>query len=267
MRDGGGEEGTPLRNSLWNLLYRVVSGNDRSGTAWGAILRGVCLAFLKETIDDLPVSDNEASRRALKKAFFGLPDHRVCDLYEFLLADDRAGMKEVDRKLIRHSLNQVLEEEVAAVRLLRDRFVPIADEPGLDSLETARETLSLFDQDAAARHLQAGVAFLSRRPDPAAKEAVREAVIAVAAVVHTLAGGSGEVAMGTVEPVAGRLGIPPGLQEGIESMLSRCHAVSGLPGSGNADLPVPFDEAVCLVVFCSSVINLLLSRAGGKAGE
>ena len=267
MRDTGGEGGTPLRNSLWNLLYRVVSGNDHSGTAWGAILRGVCLAFLKKAIDDLPASDNEASRRTLKEAFFGLPDHRVYDLFEFLLADDRAGMKEVDRKLIRRSMNQVLEEEVAPVRLLRDRFVPIADGLGLDSLETARETLSLFDQNAAARHLQAAAAFLSRRPEPAAKEAVREAVIAVAAVVHTLAGGSGEIAMGTVAPVAGRLGIAPGLRAGIESMLSRCHAVSGLPGSGNADPPVDFSEAICLVVFCSSVINLLLSRGGARGME
>jgi hypothetical protein len=266
MGDGGGGAGTPLRNSLWNLLYRVVSGTDHSGTAWGALLRGACLAFFKETIDDLPVSDNEASRRALKEAFFGLPDHRVYDLFEFLLTGERAGMKEVDRKLLRRGLNRVLEEEGATVRLLRDRFVPLPDGIGLDSVETARQTLSLFDQDAAARHLKAAVGFLSRRPDPAPKEAVREAVIAVAAVVHTLAGGPAGVAMGTVAPVARKLGIPPELQGGIDSMLSRCHAASGLPGGGTADVPVDFAEAACLVVFCSSVINLLLSRAGGKAG-
>src|SRR3990170_3131625 len=91
--------GTPLRKSLWNLLYRVISSSDHSRTAWGAILRGSCLAFFKETIDDLPTADNEASCRALKDLFFGLPDHRIWDLFEFLLTDDRAGMKEVDRKL------------------------------------------------------------------------------------------------------------------------------------------------------------------------
>ena len=48
MPDGGGGVGTPLRNSLWNLLYRIVSLNDHSRTAWGAILRGACRAFFKE---------------------------------------------------------------------------------------------------------------------------------------------------------------------------------------------------------------------------
>src|SRR3990170_3115097 len=225
MRDhAGAAAGTPLRNSLWNLLYRVVSSTDHSRTAWGAILRGACLAFFKETIDDLPTADNEAARRAL-------------------------------------------EEERAPVRLLRDRFLPLPDELALDAVATAEEKISLFDLAAAARHLQTAVAFLSRRPDPAAAEAVREAVIAVAAVVRTLAGGAGEVAMGTAEPAALRLGIPPGLREGIEAMLGYCHSASGLPGSDSpADLP-DLAEATCLVVFCSSVISLLLSRAGEKARE
>ncbi|MGA6993268.1 MAG: hypothetical protein WBX50_05150 [Candidatus Deferrimicrobiaceae bacterium] len=264
MHDVGAEAGTPLRNSLWNLLYRVVSSNDHSRTAWGAILRGSCLAFFKEPIDDLPSSDNDASRRSLKELFFRIPDYRVYDLYEFLLTDDRAEVKEADRKLIRRGLNRILEEELAPVRLLRDGFVPLPDELGLDAVMTAGEKLTLFDLDAASRHLQSAMGFLSRRPDPAAGEAAREALIAVAAVVHTLAGGSGEVALGTIAPVAGRLGIPPGLARGIESMLGYCHAASGLPGSE----PVPAvdpAEASCLVVFCSSVVNLLLSRTGGDA--
>ena len=263
MPDDGGGGGTPLRISLWNLLYRIVSSNDHSRTAWGAILRGSCLAFFKEPIDDLPSSDNDASRRSLKEIFFRIPDYRVYDLYEFLLVDDRAEVKEADRKLIRRGLNRVLEEESAPVRLLRDRFVPLPDELGLDAVMTAEGKLTLFDLDAAGRHLQSAVDFLSRRPDPAGREAAREALIAVAAVVRTLAGGSGEVALGTIAPVAGTLGISPELARGIESILGYCHAVSGLPGSERVH-PVDMAEASCLVVVCSSVINLLLSRTGGK---
>src|SRR5574342_80472 len=132
----------PLRNSLWNLLYRIVSANDRSRTAWTAILRGACLAFFKETIDDLPTADNDASLREFKRLFSGIPGHRVYDLFEFLLVDDRAGMKEMDRKLLRRGLNPVLEEERAPVRLMRDRLVPLADEVSLDALAGAEESLS-----------------------------------------------------------------------------------------------------------------------------
>ncbi len=262
MPDRGEETGTALRNSLWNLLYRTVSSNDRSRTAWGAILRGACLSFFKEPIDELPLSDNDEARRVFRRHFFGLPEHRVYDLCEFLLVDDGAGMKEVDRKLIRRAMNRVLEEEGAPVRLLRDRFVPLPDELGLDAVMTAGESLSLFDLDAAARHLQAAVAFLSRRPDPATEEAVREALIAVAAVVRTLGNGPGKVVMGTIAPVAEGLGIPGRLREGIDATLGHCHDASGLPGGGRREVPPDLAEAVFLVVSCSSVINLLLSRVG-----
>lgn len=274
---------SPLRNSLWNLLYRVVSANDRSRTAWTSLLRGACLAFFKETIDDLPSADNDASMRAFKRFFLGIPAHRVYDLFEFLLVDDRGAMKEIDRKLIRRGLNPVLEEEGAPVRLQRDRFIPLSDELSLDALAGAGETLSLFDLAAARRHMESAVSFLARRPDPAAREAVREAVIAVAAVVRSLGAGvqgkpsgaaeerrdpgSGGIAMGTIGPVRDALGIDARLAEGIEATLSRCHALSGLPGaSGEGEPPDPAEVAF-LVVFCASVIRLLLSRAGPPGGQ
>ena len=247
--------GYALRNSLWNLLYRVVSSTDHSKTVWTAVLRGSCLAFFKEPIDDLPAGDNEASRVALRDRFFSMPDHRVYDLFEFLFADDRAGLKEVDRKLIRRSLNELLEEEGAPVRLLRDQFVPLPDSLGFDAVATAEERLTLFDLAAGRRHLSSAVAFLSRRPHPGAQDAVREALLSVAAVVRTLSGGTGKVALGTVAPVTGTLEIPTDMLAGIEATLRRCHEVSGLPGATSAGEPVAVHEATYLVVFCSSVAS------------
>ncbi|MGE5189293.1 MAG: hypothetical protein ACM3NF_04485 [Gemmatimonadota bacterium] len=263
----------PLRNSLWNLLYRVVSANDRSRTAWASLLRGACLVFFKETIDDLPSADNEASMREFKRLFLGLPPHRVYDLFELLLADDRVGMKELDRKLIRRGLNPLLEDEGAPVRLHRDRFVPLSDELSLGAVGGAQDAVSLFDMAAAGRHIESALSFLSRRPDPATREAVREAVIAVAAVVRSLRGGpegniSGAgVALGTIAPVRATLGITGSLAEGIEATLARCHALSGLPG-GSPEGEIPdAAEATFLVVFCASLIRLLLSRAGLPGGQ
>ncbi len=260
MHDVGGGAGTPLRISLWNLLYRVVNSNDHSRTAWSAVLRGASLSFFKKTLDDLPLDDNEASRRALKEAFFSLPDHGVCDLFEFLLADERAGLKEVDRKLVRRRMNRVLEEEGAPVRLLRDRFVPLPDELGLDAVSSAGETISLFDMAAASRHLQSAVSYLSRRPEPATQEAVREAVLAVAAVVRSLDPEPGGIAVGTIASLADRLGVPEKLREGIEATLAHCRAGSGLPGSERETGPADLPEAAFLVVFCSSLVHFLLAR-------
>ena len=251
-----------LRVSLWNLLYRVVSATDHSRTAWTAMLRGACLAFFKAPIDDLPAADNDASRALFREHLFALPDHRVYDLFEFLLGDDGAAIKEVDRKLIRRSLNAILEREGASVRLLRDRFVPLPDSLGFDAVAAAEEKMTLFDLAAGSRHLASAIAFLSQRPETAAREAVREALLAVAAVVRTLGGGEGKIAMGTVAPVSKSLEIPDDLLAGMEATLRRCYALSGLPGAPGAGERVSFPEATYLVVFCSSVVNYLLSRAG-----
>lgn len=270
-----GNAGTALRNSLWNLLFRVVSSTDFSRIAWTTILRGACLSFLSEPIDELPLSDNDASRLALKARFLALPDHRVYDLFEFLLTDDHAGLKEMDRKLIRRGLNELLEREGAPVRLYRDRFRPYQDFLGFDEMAEAGETVRLFDMAAAQRHMSTAVAYLSRRPDPEYRGAVREAVLAVAAVAREIsakdAAGSGEprpVIVGSAAHAAKAAGIPPELLGGIEALLRRAHEVSGLPIGGEASgvgaEELDPGEAHLLVVFASSLVVYLSRKGAGS---
>jgi hypothetical protein len=268
---GNGERdksGTPLRNSLWNLLFRVLSSTDFARIAWTTVLRGACLSFFKEPIDELPLSDNDAARLALKARFFDLPSPRVYDLFEFFLVDDRAGLKEMDRKLIRRGLNDLLEREGAAVRLYHDRFRPFQDVLGFDEVAQAEETVRLFDMAAAQRHMETAVAFLSRRPEPEYRGAIREAVLAVTAVAREVAarearkGEEGApLVVGSVAHAAAAAGIPPEVLGGIELLLRRAHAISGLPIDGvdpsDREGPVDPREAHFLVVFASSLIVYL----------
>ncbi|MGE5283406.1 MAG: hypothetical protein ACM3OG_00370 [Actinomycetota bacterium] len=266
--DGHDRSGSPLRNSLWNLLFRVLSSTDFARVAWAAVLRGACLSFFKEPIDELPLSDNDASRLALKDRFFDLPDHRVFDLFEFFLVDDRAGLKEMDRKLIRRGLNDLLEREGADVRLYHDRFRPYQDVLGFDEVAQAEETVRLFDMAAARRHMETAVAYLSLRPEPSFRGAIREAVLAVTAVAREVAareagkeGGKAPLVTGSVAHAAAAAGIPSELLGGIELLLRRAHALSGLPMEGvespAVEEPIDSREAHFLVVFASSLIVYL----------
>jgi hypothetical protein len=265
----GGAAGTALRNSLWNLLFRVLNSTDYAKTAWTAVLRGACLSFLKEPIDELP-SESDACRLALKERFFALRDNQVYDFFEFLLTDDHAGVKEMDRKLVRRGMNDLLEREGAPVRLYRDRFRPYADDLGFEEAAAAEGAVSLFDLDAARRHLDAAHAYLARRPEPDPRGALREAVLAVAAVALDVARRGaleGEppplLVVGSVAYAAKAAGIPPELLPGIEALLHRAHSLSGLPigdAAPHVHGTVDAREARLLVVFASSLIVFLLGK-------
>jgi hypothetical protein len=260
-----GKTGTALRNSLWNLLFRVLSSTDFARVAWTTVLGGACLSFFKEPIDELPLSDNDASRLALKDRFFGLPEHLVYDLFEFFLTDDHGGLKEMDRKLIRRGLNDLLEREGSSVRLYHDRFRPYQDVLGFDEVAQAEETVRLFDMAAAQRHMETAVAYLSRRPEPESRGAIREVVLAMTAVAREVAARKGKeeapLVVGSVAHAATAAGIPSELLGGIEAILRRAHALSGLPIDGvvspAGEGPVDAREAHFLVVFASSLIVYL----------
>lgn len=252
----------------------MLSSTDFAKIAWTTVLRGAALAFFREPIDELPLTENDASRLALKERFFALPEHRVYDFFEFLLTDDRAGLKEVDRKLIRRGANELLEREGAAVRLYRDRFRPFQGALEFDEMAAAEEAVSLFDLAAARRHLDAAYAYLSRRPEPDVRGALREAVLAVAAVAMDVARRDAQegdappgLFVGSVAHAAKAAGIPPDLLPGIEALLRRAHGLSGLPaGPEEAEAPreaEPVDprEARLLVVFASSLVPYLLGKS------
>ncbi len=271
------EAGTPLRNSLWNLLFRVLSATDYSKVAWTAVLRGAALSFFKEPVDALPLSDNDASRLALKERFFALSDGAAYALFEFLLTDNTAAVKEVDRKLIRRGLNELLEREGADVRLFRDRFRPYQDALGFNETAEAERAVCLFDLEAARRHLYQAQACLVAEPMPQSRDALREAVLAVAAVaLEAEKRGAREgdppprPVVGSVARAARAAGMPEGMLPGVESLLRRAHVLSGLPVDGEdaprGPEPVDDREARLLVVFASSLIVFLLGKGRGEEG-
>ncbi|HEX7520017.1 MAG TPA: hypothetical protein VF325_07005, partial [Candidatus Deferrimicrobium sp.] len=158
------------------------------------------------------------------------------DLFEFFLVDDQGGLKEMDRKLIGRGLNELLEREGTTLRLYHDRFRPYQDVLGFDEVAQAEETVRLFDMAAAQRHMETAVAYLSRRPEPEFRGAIREAVLAVTAVAREVAsrearkgGEESPLIVGSVAHAAATAGIPPELLGGIEAILCRAHALSGLP--------------------------------------
>jgi hypothetical protein len=132
----------------------------------------------------------------------------------------------------------------------------------------------LFDMAAAQRHMETAVAYLSRRPDPEFRGAIREAVLAVTAVAREgTARGAREgreeapLVVGSVAHAAAAAAIPAELLGGIETILRRAHALSGLPVDGvespAGEEPVDSREAHFLVVFASSLIVYLKKSPTG----
>ena len=268
---GNGERdksGSPLRNSLWNLLFRVLSSTDFARIAWTTVLGGACLSFFKEPIDELPLSDNDASRLALKDRFFDLPDHRVYDLFEFFLVDDHAGLKEMDRKLIRRGLNDLLEREGSTVRLYQDRFRPYQDCPRFRRGGAGR------GDGAAVRHGRGatppgdrrGVPFTASRTfvpgrDPRGGPRGDGRGQGSGRPGGRKKAGEAPLVVGSVAHAAAAAGMPAELLRGIDLLLRRAHALSGLPIDGvespAGEGPVDSREAHFLVVFASSLIVYL----------
>jgi hypothetical protein len=165
-------------------------------------------------------------------------------------------------------LNELLEREGTTVRLYHDRFRPYQDFLGFDEVAQAEETVRLFDMAAAQRHMETAVTYLSRRPVPESRGAIREAVLAVTAVAREVAAREvrqgweeAPLVVGSVAHAAAAAGIPAELVKGIDLLLRRAHELSGLPVDGGVspagEGPVDSREAHFLVVFASSLIVYL----------
>ena len=245
-----------LRNALWNVLvtdyWSVATPAGQYGPyEWVAVLfRKIWAEQLGLPIDDLS-SYWEQNRDSLRDWFFNSEWNRVYDLMEFIL-----GVAPDEQEVLH--LNDVLEHEGAAYRLVAGLITPITSAEEVAEVEAAARPPSKFE--AAGTHIVTAGNMLSDRDNPDYRNSVKESISAVEAVVRVLTG-KPKFTLGAGLKTLGLDSVHPALKKAWLEMYGWTSNESGIRHSLTTGADPGLAEARYMLVACSAFVNYLIAKS------
>ena len=158
--------------------------------------------------------------------------------------------------------NKILERERSGYRFIAGRLAPVAEEAEIAALEGAISAAAQVGLEGVRAHIQEALRFLSLRPEPAYRNAIKESISIVESAVKGIAGldqGGLDQALRVLDQKAP---IHGALRAGFLNLYGYSSDEEGIRHALlEAGANIGFDEAKFMVVACSAFAHFLIAKA------
>lgn len=253
-----------LQTALWNVIsicmwdhwkpydYGYTADSERINL----IIKRAWFHYFKRDMDQLPGFRENYNRGAydlFKEHFFNAKWHETYDFLEFLLQDKDTFLKK-DAVLW---LNQVLETENAAYRIVGNEIVEITNTNEIKAIEEA-----ISHPDAPVRiHIQAALAMLSDRKNPDYRNSIKESISAVEATCRIVTGLNSATLGDALKKIPD---LHSALQKSFLALYGFTSDASGIRHSLLEESNLTYADAKFMLAACSAFVSYLRSGATGE---
>jgi hypothetical protein len=259
-----------LRNSLWNLIYKLYTRKSDIMRYWSQVAEYIALHFRKIPVDEVPYGDIECCIW-IKSYFYGLDWYKVYNLIEFIVENHvEMTRKEhsydygytnhpIKRDQFERSVNLILQNELSGYRFIAGVLSPITEEVEIKEIEEAVEQSSQVGFEGAHEHIRTSLDFLGKKPEPDHRNAIKEAISAVESVVTQLSGIKDFGA--ALDKLSNQINLHGALKSGFKKLYGYTSDKDGIRHAILEQPDVGFNEAKYMIVACSAFVNFLISKA------
>lgn len=172
-----------LRVSLWNVLHeclwdRAFSNQESFCTLdshLGKLIKSYWSTFFQLPLDLIPEEFEEALQQ-IRKYFFNFKWYETYDFIENTIEYYPTWYVSPNFKFI-DDLNNVLERENSAYRIINEHVIEITSEQEIQSIETALENTNQYL--GVQQHLNQALKLMSDRQKPDYRNSIKESVSAL----------------------------------------------------------------------------------------
>ncbi len=253
-----------LRNGLWDMCnahcFRRISLLNETweySEEFHVLTMRLWHDFLKVPFDERPEFPDDALQY-IRKFYFAAQFFRVFDFIEFL-CENFTDARKVEA--FQNSVNQVLEREQAAFRLIDSQFVAVTAPDEVQSISVA----SSSSVDGVRLHIRRSAELLSDPESPDYRNSIKEAISAVEAAVAYASGRNTGGVSKPLRAVINELVVHPALRDGFEKLYAYTSDAGGIRHAIMKDGAEPTQEdAKYMLVSCSAFANYLVSLKSKK---
>lgn len=253
-----------LRVSLWNVLHeclwdRAFSNQESFCTLdshLGKLIKSYWSTFFQLPLDLIPEEFEEALQQ-IRKYFFNFKWYETYDFIENTIEYYPTWYVSPNFKFI-DDLNNVLERENSAYRIINEHVIEITSEQEIQSIETALENTNQYL--GVQQHLNQALKLMSDRQKPDYRNSIKESVSALEGMCQKILK-KDKVTLGdAIGQIEKQYPIHPALKASIKSLYGYTSDADGIRHAMLDESNLSYIDAKFMLVACTNFINYLIDK-------
>ena len=260
-----------LRARLWSMLQICLWDKWRSLHPYGGVgksdatkqidilLRFYWIDYFKVPLDTLPEfrSDYDyapSAYKILRKHFFEAKWWGVFDFIEFTIKK----LPTYGRDPLKKSLNQILEEENSAYRIVGSEVVEISDPTEIESVEVAIAS----PLRSVRKHIETALEKLADKKKPDYRNSIKESISAVEALSRSITGMPGATLGDCLKEIQGEGGpLHPAFVQSLKNLYGYTSDQEGIRHALiDGKTALSYSDAKFMIVVCSGFVNYITAK-------
>ncbi len=256
-----------LKNRLWSLLdiylWKMYEGDILISFEDHEFLDNLILnywyqVFKKSTDQINPRSSNKILQ--LKNIFtLDLKWYQIYDFIEFTLKfiNQNYSNKELLTKVI-NALNQLLEDEKSAYRIINIEVIEITSEQEIQSIEVALANTNPYS--GVQQHLNQALKLMSDRQKPDYRNSIKESISSVESICKIVTNDDKATLGKALKIVEDKFGLHPALKGSLSQLYGYTSDADGIRHAMLGESNLSYIDAKFMLVACTNFINYLIDK-------
>lgn len=251
-----------LKNGLWNIitLYIVGPMNEDSQfinrSAFHDFFETVWLSFFKEPIDQIPKFTDDLHKE-LRKRFYSWDYLQTYDFIDFISSLKRSPFDSIE---IMEAFNVILKNEFSGYRFIQGLLAPITNEVEINEVERAIQNAHENNFHGVNIHLNEALKKLSDKHNPDYRNSIKESISAVESICIQITNNPKADLSIVLKKLGSKIPIHGALQQGFKSLYGYTSNGDGIRHAMMGDSTLDQEDAIYMLVTCSSFVNYLISK-------
>ena len=255
-----------LRNGIWSLftiyLWNQVdySSYQSHGNINTSNLKTLIIAywlnFFKQPIDTIPIQFEKVLYK-VRSSFFNCEWHEVYSFIEETLENYPREFKK-NKELFTKELNNFLEKENSAYRIINNEITPITSEQEIQSIEDTLKNTNQYS--GVQQHLNQALKLMSDRQNPDYRNSIKESISAVESICKIVTNEDKATLGKALKIIEDKHGLHAALKGSLSQLYGYTSDADGIRHAMLEESNLSYIDAKFMLVACTNFINYLIEK-------
>ncbi|WP_180135101.1 AbiJ-NTD4 domain-containing protein [Acinetobacter sp. YH12070] len=254
-----------LKNGLWSIfdtyIWKKVTHeywqykHTNSSNIY-TLIYNYYFNFFKKPTDSIPLLTADTLKQ-IREYFFSTNWHEIYSFLEETLQNYPPSLIKQKIDFI-HSINNILERENSAYRLIGNEITPITSEQEIQSIEETLKSTNSYS--GVQQHLNQALKLMSDRQNPDYRNSIKESISSVESICKIITKNDKASLGQALKLIEDKYGLHEALKKSLSQLYGYTSDGDGIRHAMLEESNLTYIDAKFMLVACTNFINYLIDK-------